>query len=82
MQREINKILQSLRDWAHTYVDNIIYGAKSLKNLLIKLHTLFEIFVTYNIFIQPIKLFLNYPDVNLLGQRVDFLGLTTIEDKL
>lgn len=82
VQREIDNILQSVRDWARAYVDDIICGAKSLMNLLVKLCTLFEIFVTYNISIQPTKLFLNYPDVGLLGQRVDSLGLTTAKDKL
>lgn len=82
VQREIDNILRSVRDWARAYVDDIICGAKSLDDLLVKLRTLFEIFVAYNISIQPTKLFLNYPDVGLLGQRVDSLGLTTAEDKL
>lgn len=36
----------------------------------------------YNISINPTKLYLNYPDVGLLGQRVNSLGLTTLEEKL
>ena len=32
--------------------------------------------------IKPTKVFLNYPSVNLLGQHVNSLGLTTAEDKL
>ena len=43
---------------------------------------LFEIFLHYNISIKPTKLFLNYPDVRLLEQRVNFLGLTTSDKKL
>lgn len=82
VQREIDNILQGVRDWARAYVDDIICGAKSLDDLLVKLRTLFEIFVAYNISIQPTKSFLNYPDVGLLEQRVDSLGLTTAKDKL
>lgn len=82
VQREIDNILRDVRDWARAYVNDIICEAKSLDNLLVKLRTLFEIFVAYNISIQPTKSFLNYPDVGFLGQRVDSLGLTTAKDKL
>ncbi len=43
---------------------------------------MFEIFLRYNISIKPTKSFLNYPDVRLLGQRVNSLGLTTSDEKL
>lgn len=43
---------------------------------------LFEIFLHYNISIKPTKSFLNYPDVRLLGQRVNSLRLTTSDEKL
>ncbi len=43
---------------------------------------MFEIFLDYNISISPTKSYLNYPNVVLLGQRVDSLGLTTLEQKL
>ena len=33
-------------------------------------------------YISPKKAFLGYPSVNLLGQRVNSLGLSTAEDKL
>lgn len=59
MQKEIDNILWDIKDWAHAYIDNIIYRVKSLDNLLVKLCTLFETFVAYNISIQLTKLFLN-----------------------
>ena len=43
---------------------------------------MFEIFLEYNISIKPTKSYLNYPDVSLLGQRVNSLGLTTSAEKL
>lgn len=82
VQREIDNILRHVRDWARAYVDDIICGAKSLDNLLAKLRTLFKIFVAYNISIKPTKTFLNYPDVGLLGQQVNSLGLITAKEKL
>lgn len=82
VQREIDNILRHVRAWARAYVDDIICGAKSLPDLLHKLRILFDIFLQYNISIKPTKSYLNYPDVGLLGQRVNSLGLTTSEEKL
>ena len=82
VQREIDNILRDVWAWARAYVDDIICGAKSLPDLLDKLRVLFDIFLYYNICIKPTKSFLNYPDVALLGQRVNSLGLTTSEEKL
>lgn len=53
-----------------------------MTDLLTKLHVLFEVFLRYNILIQPSKYYLNYLNVSLLGQRVNFLGLLTSEEKL
>ena len=50
--------------------------------MLKDLRELFQLFVDYNISISPTKTYLGYPDVNLLGQRVESLGLTSPEDKL
>lgn len=49
-----------------------------LKNCASSLTFFFE----YNISIKPIKFFLNYPYVGLLGQQVNSLGLTTLKEKL
>ena len=81
VQCEVDNILWDVRAWARTYVDDIICGAKSLSDLLEKLHILFDIFFKFNISIKLIKYFLNYPDIRLLDQRVNFLGLTALEKK-
>ncbi len=82
VQREIDNILRDVREWACAYVNDIVCGGKSLPDLLTKLRMLFDIFIRYNISIQPTKSYLNYPDVALLGQRVNSLGLSTSEEKL
>ena len=82
VQREIDNILRSVWDWVRAYVDDIIYGVRSLNDLLSKLRIFFELFVTYNISIKQTKTFLNYSDVGLLGQEVNTLGLTTAKEKL
>ena len=38
--------------------------------------------VDYNIAITPIKIFLNYSNINLLGYKVNFFSIAIIEDKL
>ena len=63
-------------------MDDIICRARSLSELLRKLRILFDIFFKYNISIKPTKSYLNYPDVGLLGQQVNFLGLVTSKEKL
>ncbi len=82
IQREMDNILRNIRAWARAYIDDIVCGAKFFPDVLDKLRTLFEIFFAYNIFISLIKLYFNYPNVVLLGQRVDSLGLTTSKQKL
>ena len=71
-----------MRAWAQAYVNDIICEAKSLTDLLQKLRIFFDIFFEYNISIKPTKSFLNDPDVGILGQQVNSLGLTTSEEKL
>ena len=74
--------MREVRAWARAYVDDIICEARSLSDLLEKLRILFDIFLEYNISIKPTKSSLNYPNVGLLGQRVNSLGLTKSEEKL
>lgn len=82
VQCEINNILQSVRTYVRAYVNDIISGAKSLSNLFNKMCIFFDIFFKYNISIQPTKSFLNYLDIRLLNQQVNFLGQITSEEKL
>ena len=82
VQQKIDIILREVRTWAWAYVDDIICKTRSLSNLLKKLRILFEIFLKYNISIKPTKSFFNNPDVGLLGQRVNSLDFTTLEEKL
>lgn len=56
--------------------------AKILPGLLNKLQILIDIFLQYNIFAKSTKSYLNYPNIGLLGQQVNSLGLTTLDEKL
>ena len=46
------------------------------------LRKIFSLFVKLGISIKPTKAFLGYSDVDLLGQRVNSLGISTSEEKL
>lgn len=81
VQQKVDNILRNAYVRARAYMDDIICKAKSLLDLLKKLYILFNIFLEYNISIKPGKSFLNYPNIRLLGQKVNFLGLTTLEEK-
>ena len=81
VQRQIDKILRPVKH-ARAYIDDVVTGATSFRQHLKDLRELFQLFVDYNISISPTKTYLGYPDVNLLGQRVNSLGLTSSEEKL
>ena len=82
VQRQIDRILRPMKAFASVYVDDIISSAKSFVEHLANLRTLFQLFVRNNISISSGKTFLDYPNINLLGRRVDFFGIATAEDKL
>ena len=82
VQQEINTILCVGDVWSFVYIDDIVGGATSVADAFQEPRVLFEIFVAYNISIKRTKIYLNYPDIGFLGQRVNFLGLTTSDDKL
>lgn len=81
VQYNIDNILCDIQAWTQAYIDNTVCSAKLLPDLLQKLRILFDIFFKYNISIKLTKFYLNYLDIGLLGQLVNFLGLTTSEEK-
>lgn len=82
VQRQTDKILRPLRDFARAYVDDMIAFSKTLSQHLEHLRQMFTLFRQRRISLNPKKSFLGYPSVTLLGQRVDSLGLSTSEEKL
>ena len=80
----IDRRLRLCRSFARAYIDDIVIYTKSLqlKDHLRPLDGVFRTLNEANICLSPNKSFLGYPTVQLLGQRVDALGLATAEDKL
>lgn len=82
VQRQIDRILREIKGFAQAYVDDIVCGSTSLSEHLSHLRQLFTLLVKFNVSISPKKAFLGFPDVRLLGQKVNSLGLATSEEKL
>ena len=81
VQRQIDRILRPMKH-AKAYVDDVVSGARSFHQHIVNLRELFQVFTSVNVSISPTKTFLGYPDVNLLGQRVNSFGLSTASEKL
>ena len=84
VQRQIDGLLRKLssKTKVKAYVDDIVTGAKTFQEHLEDLRQLFKLFTEYNITVSPTKTFLGYPDVQLLGRKVNSLGLISPEEKL
>src|SRR5205814_1254079 len=68
--------------FTRAYIDNIVIASKTLKEHVQHLRAIFGMFSNVGISIKPLKAFLGYPSVQLLGQHVDSLSLATAEEKL
>ena len=82
VQRQIDKILRSIREFAKAYVDDIIVFSKTLSQHLEHLRIIFSLFRERRISLNSKKFFLEYSLIILLGQRVNFLDLSTSKEKL
>ena len=82
VQRQIDRLLRRFRAFARAYVDDVVIYSKTLEEHVHHLREVFSLFMDSGISVNPSKAFLGYPSVQLLGQKVDSLGLWTAEDKL
>lgn len=81
VQRQIDRLLRRF-SFAKAYVDDVVIYFRTLEEHLQYLRQVFDLFVTAGISVNPFKAFLGYLSIQLLGQKVDSLGLWTAEDKL
>ena len=82
VQRMIDRVLRKHRAYARAYIDDIVIFSHSLEEHLQHLRAVFAELLKFNICLSPKKSFLGYPSVQLLGQKVDALGLATDKEKL
>ena len=82
VQRIMDQLLKPHQDCAYAFIDDIVIYSDNAKEHLKHLNRLFKLFCDRNIAISPIKSYIGYPNVELLGFRVDGLGLTTTAQRV
>lgn len=82
VQRMIDNILREQRKFARAYVDDIVIFSKTFEDHMRHLEEVFTQLEKFDIVLSPKKSFIGYPSIQLLGQKVDALGMATDEDKL
>ena len=82
VQRQINQLLRQQKRFAKIYVNDIVVFFKIKKKHERHLREIFEILTENNISIKSIKIFIDYPSISLLNQKVNFFDLTTTKKKL
>jgi hypothetical protein len=71
-------LLRVYKDYTYIFINDIIIYSDNTEDYLRYLNRLFKLFSNKNITIVPTKLYIGYPNIELLGFRIDNLGLTTI----
>ena len=77
VQRQIDRILRSSKDFAKAYIDDIVIFSKFLKQHLTHLRKIFDILKTNNISIKFIKSFIEYSSIFFLEQHVNSFDFVT-----
>lgn len=75
-------LLYEFKQFARAYFDDIIVKFRSFDKHIYYLREIFHLFVDYNISIKTSKTFLGYESIDLLGQRVNAVGLGFSKFKL
>lgn len=82
VQRVMDQLLKPFAGFARAFIDDIVIFSDTAEDHLRHLKRLFRLFTDKNIAISPTKSYIGYPGVELLGFRVDSLGLTTTAQRV
>jgi hypothetical protein len=82
VQQIINTILQWYRQFAHCYVDDIIIFFKIFEKHIKYLDTIFELFNRIEIIFKDSKIYIDYPSIIFLRQRMNNLNMTCAENRI
>ena len=82
VQRFIDRLLDKHSYYCKAFIDDIIIFSNNVEQYEQHLKTIFQLFLSKNIAILPIKLYVVYLDMELLGFRVNSLGLTTTKERI
>lgn len=77
VQRQMDLHLSEFNTFCRAYIDDLVICSRTLREHEEHLSVVFERLEDLNIKLEPTKAYIGFPSVQLLGQRVDGLGLTT-----
>ena len=82
VQRFMDRLLDKHSHYCKAFIDDIVIFSDNAEQHEQHLKTIFRLFLSKNIAISPAKSYVAYPDVELLGFRVNSLGLTTTKERV
>ena len=82
VQRFIDRLLDKHSYYYKVFIDDIVIFSDNIEQYEQYLKTIFQLFLLKNIAISPTKLYIVYLDIELLGFRVNSLGLTTTKERV
>jgi hypothetical protein len=82
IQRIINIILRLHYQCARCYIDDIIIFFKTFEEYIEYLDIIFELFNRIGITLKNSKIYLGYPSIILLKQRINNLDITYAENRI
>src|SRR5947207_4862258 len=81
-QQMTDKILQSYRDFAQLYIDDLIIFSKTLKDHKKHFSIIFSLFDKFEISLNRVKTYLRYSSIILLDQQVNEFDMTISEKQI
>lgn len=81
-QRFMDRILRPHKNYCKGYIDDIIIFSTTSEDHLIHLERIFQLLERMNVSISPKKSWIGYPSAQVLGFRVDGMGMTTTHDRV
>jgi hypothetical protein len=80
-QKFVDDFLEEFREWASSYIDDIVVGSRTFKEHLDHLGRLFAKMELAKLALNPKKCYLGFQRIQLLGHIVDRFGIYTLEAK-
>jgi hypothetical protein len=82
VQRQMDIELEPHKAYARIYVDDLFIFSDSLSDHVDHLNAVMSRLAKLRITLNPLKSYIGFPTVKLLGQKVNALGLAAAQDKL
>ena len=82
VQRQIDRVLRSYKDYFRAYINDIVVFSKTKQNHMTHLRKIFSILTENNIIVNSLKAFIEFSFVTLLEQRMTSLKLSIEAEKM